>query len=131
MTWKNVAVVFLVSWLACCGVEGAADAIGFTEADSGRTIGISVGQELVITLESNASTGFSWSFLCTPADALGSIGEPEYIVNNPVMLGSGGMLRFRLTALRTGEATLRFEYRRSWENDVPPAKTVTYFLVVG
>jgi len=131
MPGKNAAILGLTTLLLFGGQATATDLIDLTEAESGRTVRVSVGQGVVVTLTSNPSTGYSWSFRCAPAEALETVGEPEYLPDQPVRPGSGGRMRYRFTATLKGEAALRFEYRRSWETDVPPARAATYTLVVG
>lgn len=131
MPGKNAVILSLATLLLFRGEARATDPIELTEAESGRTIRGSVGQGVVVTLEGNPSTGYSWSYRSAPPEALEPVGEPEYIPDLPVRPGSGGRMRHRFTAILKGEAALRFEYRRSWEADVPPAKVVTYTLVIG
>lgn len=129
---RNAAAVFSSATLLSCGgnVE-AADPIKLTKADSGRTISVSIGQRVEVVVPANATTGYRWSFQCEPEAALEAIGKPEYVPDQPVQTGSGGRERYRFRALRAGKATIRFEYRRSWERDASPAMTVSYVFIVG
>jgi inhibitor of cysteine peptidase len=117
-------------WLACCGGETTLDAVHVTEAESGHSVGLAVGQELFVTLQSNWSTGYGWSFQCSPDDVLSLVGEPEYRQDEPVRPGSGGEEIFRFSAVRSGEATVDFEYRQPWDTTTPPAIAVEYHVVV-
>ena len=129
MTRTTVAVLFLGIWLACCAGK-TPEVVNVTGAESGQSLGLVVGQELIVTLTSNASTGFAWSIHATPADVLRVVGESEYIPDQPVLPGSGGKERFRLEAVRTGRTTVRFEYRQPWDVVSPALRTVTYSVVV-
>jgi inhibitor of cysteine peptidase len=90
---------------------------------------LSIGQELVVTLSSNPTTGYGWSFQSTAASVLRDV-EEEYIATEPVLVGSGGEHRFIFSAAATGGTTLRFDYRRAWESGVPAAQVVEYIVRV-
>jgi predicted secreted protein len=40
--------------------------------------------------------------------------------------GVGGFETWKLRATKVGRETLKFEYRRPWEKNVSPAKTVLF-----
>jgi inhibitor of cysteine peptidase len=123
---RTVAILGVAVFLLGAGGAG----IALTEAESGRTIEGAIGQEVVVTLRTNPTTGYSWSSRVSPPEALKPAGEPEYMPDQPAMTGSGGRMRYRFTMVSGGKATLRFEYRRPWEHDIPPAKTVAYVFSV-
>ena len=116
--------------LAACGAGQKADPVYVSETDSGRTVVLSSGQELFVTLTSNATTGYSWSRRFTVDGVVAVVGETEYLPDQPIIPGSGGKERFRFSAARTGRTTASFEYRRPWETSSATAKTATYDIVV-
>jgi inhibitor of cysteine peptidase len=118
-------MVCVVAFLAGCG----ADPVNVDENDSGRTIMLEIDQELVVTLTSNPTTGYSWSFQLTREGIIAAKGS-EYEPTEPQLPGSGGRERFRFIAVQSGQTALEFEYRRSWETETPPAETVAYDVVV-
>ena len=134
MLARSVVIAGLAACLGGCGndnVTGPDYAIELTEADSGGSFRVGVGQEVIVTLASNPSTGYSWTWVCAPADALAAAGEPEYIPSaGAPRVGVGGSTRFRFTTQRAGTATLRLEYRRAFEPGSPAAKAVAYGFVV-
>jgi inhibitor of cysteine peptidase len=77
-----------------------------------RDVTATVGEEFIIALEANPTTGYQW--------------EPEYDTS-PVQLvnrefssagsgiGSTGSECFRFLALAKGMAPIRFIYKRTWE----------------
>jgi inhibitor of cysteine peptidase len=99
------------------------------QGEAGRTIVLRVGQQLVVGLSGNPTTGFAWSYQSSADDVLRASGH-EYLPAQPVLAGSGGTERFRFTAAARGHTALRFEYRRPWETGVPPAQVVEYAVVV-
>ena len=87
------------------------------------------GQELVVRLRSNPSTGYRWT------RASESTGDPLALAASPsfardpareAMVGAGGVESWRFLASGVGHATLRFEYRRPWEKGAAPARTVSF-----
>ena len=129
MTARILTALLLAASLAGCS-SGSQDArASVTEAESGQTLRLAVGGELVVTLASNPSTGFGWSYRVTPVGILEADGDSEFLADEPVMPGSGGRERFRFTAIGTGTTALEFEYRRAWETE-PAAATARYEVVV-
>ena len=129
MATRMIAILFGLL-LAACGTEQTADPVYVSEADSGQTVVLTSGQELFVTLTSNATTGYSWSQRFTVDGVLGVVGETEYLPDQPIIPGSGGRERFRFRADRTGRTTASFEYRRPWETSSAAAQTATYDVVV-
>jgi inhibitor of cysteine peptidase len=99
------------------------------EADAGREVPLEVGQELILKLESNQSTGYSWALVSGKSLILTSLGKPSYEVG-VARPGAGGVETWTFRATKIGIETLKFEYRRPWEKKVPPAKTVLFHVTV-
>lgn len=96
--------------------------------DTASTIKAAVGDEFVITLEGNATTGYEWR-LATPIDnTLINLVKSEYIPDNTGLVGSGGRSIWTFKAVKAGNARISFEYIRSWEKDVPPVKEAKYIV---
>lgn len=73
--------------------------------------------EIVIRLNSNPTTGFTWQMSVDPEDEeIVSISEENYIPNNKnsKICGSGGVSEFKVKALNKGEATITGVYIRPW-----------------
>lgn len=104
-----VAVLIICLLSGCVGVE--------TYTDSGQTIDIGVGQQFVIALGSNPTTGYGWqeSYDETMLELVG--GEPTYEAEetDEDIVGAGGVEYFRFQALEKGETTITLVYRQPWE----------------
>lgn len=107
----------------------AASPRALTEADANHKVALKVGQELMVKLESNRSTGYSWSLTESENSILTSLGKSTYKISGGLP-GAGGFETWRLRATKSGRETLKFEYRRPWEKKVPPAKTVLFHIAV-
>jgi inhibitor of cysteine peptidase len=99
--------------------------------DSGRTLRLIAGQEVLIGLPGNPGTGYGWTAEFAPA-LLEQIGREEFSRNDAPdrMVGIGGVFTWRFRARAGGTGTVRFFYARPWEKGVPPAQIVEYRIVV-
>ncbi|MBN2131081.1 MAG: protease inhibitor I42 family protein [Sedimentisphaerales bacterium] len=95
-----------------------------------ETIEVTVGDEFTISLDSNATTGYSWE-LTSPLPAWLELIGTEYILTptDPPIPGGGGVEGWTFRANGAGTATITFEYRRPWETDQPPAERKTFVII--
>jgi inhibitor of cysteine peptidase len=86
--------------------------VDLAQDDSGRTITAAVGEELVIGLAENPTTGYRWQaeFDTSILQASGD----RYDASSPLR-GAPGTRFFSYTTLQPGETTLTLVNRRSWE----------------
>lgn len=77
-----------------------------------------VGEEFVITLQSNPSTGYRWT-LADSLDPMLRLQAQTYVPQQSVMPGSGGHQRLTFTALAAGETTIRLRYQRHVQRSAP------------
>ena len=98
-----------------------------------KSIEVGVGDEIVVNLCSNASTGFQWIEIVDISDPgiLEQISH-EYISppekGEPPPPGTPGSQMWTFKALKEGESVLSFEYSRNWEGGEKGAWT--YVLTV-
>jgi predicted secreted protein len=68
------------------------------------------GQKFDIVLPANASTGYRWQIIgTTDASLIQSVGQ-DYIAEQPVMPGSGGVEVWTFSTLAPGETEIQFGY---------------------
>ena len=98
--------------------------------DNGREMQLKKGQTLVVTLEGNPTTGYSWE-VAEPLDeqVLRQAGEAEFKQESDA-LGAGGVQVLRFEAMNAGKTTLKLVYHRPWEKDVEPLETYSIQIVV-
>jgi len=114
-------------------VYPSAETVEVNEADDGGQIELELGKLLVVTLESNPSTGYRWELLENNESILKQFGEVEFKsseAGEPPIVGAGGWEIFRLKAVSAGQMTLELVYHRSWEEGVEPLKTFSIQVVV-
>ncbi len=117
-----IGVLLTACLVAGCGSEVKA------YSDPEETINISADKEFVvlIALESNPSTGYSWqaSYAESALELVEESYEPgEY--DRQGLVGAGGTELFRFRALESGETEITMVYKRSWETGVLDQKVFT------
>jgi len=97
--------------------------------DNGSQVEIERGQVLAITLESNASTGYTWEVIELDDSILQQVGEPEFRIrsNRP---GDPNDMTIRFEAVNTGQTTLKLLYHRRWEKEEAPQEIFSIKVVV-
>ncbi len=102
-----------------------------TMADNGRSFDVRQGEEIVVKLDSNHSSGFSWAL----GEDLGAVvkqeGKAAYARNTSKSgkILSGGTETWRFRTAGSGRETVKLEYRRSWERNFPD-RTFRFGLTV-
>jgi len=115
---KHAALTLLLATLA---PALSAKTLFLEELDDNTHLCLNVGDTLAIKLQSNVTTGYSWS-ITTPAAPLEQVSaNNERPKDAPP--GAGGFQTFRFKAKSTGDATLELKYFRPFEKDKPAAKT--------
>jgi inhibitor of cysteine peptidase len=100
-----------------------------TEADSAHPVALRIGQELVLKLKSNPSTGYLWVQAETETPGLVVLGKPAYKPGS-ALPGVSGVESWKFRAVKRGAQTLKLEYRRPWEKNTPPANTIVLHVTV-
>ena len=120
-----ILVAVLASFAAGCGdsAEVSEGPLTLTDVDSGKDFSAAVGDTIVVVLQGNPTTGYSWigDLDDDSAAILEQQGDPVYTeeATGENVVGSGGTFTFTFTAAGEGEATLRLIYARSWEDQAP------------
>jgi len=130
-----VALVALLAPIAGCDLldwltSGGAGGINLSADDNGRTVPLSVGQLVVISLDANPSTGYTWEIKGLNQAVVQQVGEMEFKPSSE-LAGAPGTAIFRFKAVSPGQTTLTLIYHRPWEQNVPPAKTFSIQLTVS
>lgn len=123
-------LTLLVALTVATGCSPQQQEVKASIGDNGREMQLKKGQPLVVTLEANPTTGYSWE-VAEPLDeqVLRQVGEPEFKAESD-LVGAGGVQILRFEALNAGQTALKLAYRRSWEKDVEPLNTFSIQVVV-
>ena len=82
--------------------------------DSGGTVTAQPGDEIVVTLESNASTGFAWVLVTEPASEVVDLVDSEYAEPEDTgLVGAPGEEVWTFVATGEGTTAIAMSYQRS------------------
>ena len=109
----------LLTTLSSCG---ASNEVKLDAGDNGSQVELNAGQTLVVSLEGNPTTGFTWEAAELDEQVLRQVGEAEFKPDSDA-IGAGGVQTLRFETVNSGQTTLNLVYRRPWEEDVEPAET--------
>lgn len=102
--------------------KAAVSAVTVTDQDNGKDVDLASNQTLVVKLASNPSTGYKWTVEGDPAPL--KLEKQTYRKSaKSSAMGAPGVEAFQFSASSSGIANLKLNYHRSWEYNVPPAKT--------
>jgi inhibitor of cysteine peptidase len=115
-------VLLIACLFSGCGTEVKA------YSNPEEKIDINASREFVvlIALDSNPSTGYSWQ--ASYDEAMLDLVEESYELGEYAKLGlvgAGGTELFRFRALKSGETEITMVYKRSWETEVLDQKVFT------
>ena len=99
--------------------------------DASQTIDAKVGQEFVIALESNPTTGYGWQVQSD--DSLLELVNSEFESGAPAdsqIVGAGGEEKFTFKALTKGETVVTLVYKRSWEETTGQEETRLFHVLI-
>lgn len=119
----------LVGLFVLAGCNGGSD-IQLSQKDSGRTVEAAVGDRIVVTLESNPTTGYSWSAKQgSPTGGVVDLVSKDYDRESDAV-GAGGLEKWTYEAVKVGTTKLELEYVRPFEPDQPAGQFVVTLNVV-
>ena len=111
--------------------SGLPDSLKLTAEDSGASFTIQQGGTIVLTLEANPSTGYSWEMNDEDPEAslLLQMGEPIFNSDDPEAAGAGGTMTYTFTAADVGQMTVSMVYLGPAVEEAP-SKTFEFDLTV-
>jgi predicted secreted protein len=95
-------------------------------SEPGGQVTLAVRQELGLQLQANVTTGYSWAVMPPVPDVLTVVDSGTYhaATDSEARVGAGGTTSFVFLAVKPGKGVLQLGYRRPWEPDVTPERTV-------
>ena len=97
--------------------------------DPTQLITVRAGDIFNLVLPSNPSTGYRWEILRELDENIVELVEQNYVAEEPVMPGSGGMDVWTFRALSAAETTIVLGYYPPG-NETDPEETVTFSIQV-
>ena len=86
-------------------------------------------QKAVIELDGNPTTGYTWNYEIEDEAVIKMDEEIRYLGKKGVV-GAPSKFTYTVHSLKTGSTTIKFEYKRPWEQ-TPADKVVIYEVSVG
>jgi inhibitor of cysteine peptidase len=122
MSDRNLRPILIVAILVFSMFTGSyGRSVTYTEADSGKTVQLKVGNSIIIVLDGNLTTGYSWGIAPNLPSIVKLTKEPEFSTSSE-LIGAGGKYTFQFTAVKPGKDVIKLVYRRIWEK-IKPIKT--------
>jgi inhibitor of cysteine peptidase len=124
----RIIVMFglLPTALSACG---ASNEVKLDAGDDGSQVELNAGQTLVVSLEGNPTTGYTWEAAELDEQVFQQVGETEFKPESGA-IGAGGVQTLRFETVNSGQTTLNLVYHRPWEENVEPAETFSIQVVV-
>ena len=107
----------------------ALPSLTINERSNGQTLEVAPGQTVEICLEENPTTGFRWR-MAQVDPPLGTLVRDVFEPGRQAP-GQPGIHRWQFKAVTAGSGSVRFVYRRSWEDDAAAARVFTVTLNVA
>ena len=124
------AAVICVLFTAGLMIASLISAEEASYSDPAKTIDVEPCKDFAITLESNKTTGFGWDIASPIDENIIKFISCEYVAAAAGLVGSGGREIWSFRAVYPGKTSISFKYVRVWEKDVPPARNLTFNVVV-
>ena len=110
-----------LSLLTACAHQPAHNVTVEEQSDCPKQLHI--GQQLIVSLPSNPTTGYRWAIQDSAGGVLRSLGPEVYSSSdNGQLLGSGGKSTWRFQVFAAGTGRLRLTSQQPWEPETEPAQ---------
>jgi inhibitor of cysteine peptidase len=123
------ALVLLPVALVIWPEDDASNRYMLSGADNGATVSVTAGEEIIIHLDSNATTGYEWAVAGLDDTLLRYLGT-DYDAPEDGLVGQGGTQELRFEALDPGESTLSLKYWRPFEGDASIAERFSVTVTI-
>jgi inhibitor of cysteine peptidase len=102
-----------------------------TNDDNGAAVTLGDDETLVLDLDGNITTGYTWEIEAVDDSILRLVGGDFEYRSDSDLEGSPGTFTFTFEPVATGETDLRLIYHRPWEEDVDPLEIYELTITVG
>ena len=104
--------------------------VSVNESSSGKQVELFVGGTLTVTLDSNATTGYSWELTGISDTGVLQKTDNKYVAPTSGLMGAGGKEVWTFKALKAGTTTLSMDYSQPWVGGQKGANSFSLTIVV-
>ena len=102
---------------------GSGNDVVVTEKDNNRSIELKKGGVLLVQLEHNPGTGYSWQVARNNKKLLKLAGQTSVpVAGEKVTMGGSEVETFRFQAVKSGTDVIELQCKRAWEKKKEPLK---------
>lgn len=129
MTLRIIIAVFVV----CLGAAACGDDDSTTTefTDPGTRFTLSVGEEFTVVLESNATTGYTWTLEQELDPAVLQLLDDVYVEPDSDLVGAAGHQELTFRAVGNGSTFVQLWYIRPFDDPPEPDDHAQYEVIVG
>jgi Predicted secreted protein len=127
---RRILLLIVLAGLLVPTVGCGSKQIILTSADNGKKLNVKAGEQIVVELDGNPSTGYTWEAQDLDASMIRQVGEAEFKSSNPGVIGAGRTLTLKFMTLQAGTTSLALVYHRPWETGVKPLSSFTTAITV-
>ena len=129
MVTKKVLVIALL-FVGVLLIAGCASGGGKEYTSPNQPIEVKVGEQFIITLDSNPTTGYKWEASFDQSLLKLVKSEFKQDASKPGMVGVGGKEQFLFEGLKGTDTKITLTYKRPWEQQSSDAKVLTFTVKV-
>ena len=96
-----------------------------------EVINARAGENFIITLESNPTTGYSWQLAKPLDEKIVQLVGSEYTPSRTDLVGAGGTEEWTFLAVKKGTTRVSLKYVRPWEEDKTAANEIVFLIRVN
>jgi inhibitor of cysteine peptidase len=100
------------------------------ESNNNTAINVTTGEFLVVSLEGNPTTGYTWEVEELNEQVLQQVGDIVSVPESDLM-GAPSKQIATFEVVGAGDATINMVYHRPWETDVEPVDTFTLTVIAS
>jgi len=93
-------------------------------------IAAKAGDQFVVTLESNVTTGYKWQLAEKPNSKIVAFVKSVYNAPSQSIPGRGGTESWTFKAVGKGSTTITLQYVRPWEKGVAPVRVQKFQITI-
>jgi inhibitor of cysteine peptidase len=129
--WLTLGLVITaIMVMVMAGCSSLPKQVSADVSSSGKQIEIAAGGSFTITLDSNATTGYSWELKGISDTAVLEKADNKYEAPASGLMGAGGKEVWTFEAMKAGTSTLTMEYSQPWAGGQKSANTFSLTVVV-